>query len=249
VPPNPSSFATGKALGTTVAHVTSTPWPNPSFDCPNMNSLPTRISCFNFPESVNTLLELSQASPLKFPCPRSTETCPVYWVVSTLKNAAPLHFPNSNPLPPPSCQKETLEYITRPLWNLVPSSASQKIPTAPPAPYDVFAPHTPAYQRQQKLAPPLLNCASIFILLGAEKRYGSPTNTLPIAGVASICFPLPPLDLTTHPRSERFSTPTPATKFLPQSSLPKILQRVLKDRGTHPNNSPPPPCPPPTVRL
>ena len=235
-------------MGTTVAHATSTPWPKPSFDCPNMNYPPTQISCSNFQESANILLERSQASPLKSQCPPSTGTWPVYWVVSTPKNAAPLPQPNSNSLPPQSCQKGTLEYITRLSWNLVPSSASQKIRTAPPAPCVVFAPHTPAYRPQQKLAPLPRNCASIFILSGAEKRYGSPTNTLRIAGVASICFLRPPLNLSTHHRSERLSTPTPATKFLPQSSLPKIPPRVLKDRGTHPNNSPPPPCPPPTVR-
>jgi hypothetical protein len=151
-------------------------------------------------------------------------------------------------LPPQSSPKGTLEYITRLLWNSVPSSASQKIPAALPAPYDVFALHAPAYQPQQKLVLLPLNCASIFILSGEAKKYGSPTNTLRIAGVASICYLLPPLDLTTPLRSERLSTPTPATKFLPQSSLPKIPPRVLKDRGTPRNNSPPPPCPPPTER-
>jgi len=185
---------------------------------------------------------------LKSPCPPSTETWPVYWVVSTLKNAAPLHLPNSNPFPPQSCLEGTLESIIRLSWNLVPSSAYPKIPTAPLAPCVVFAPHAPAYQPQQKLVLPLLNCANIFISSDEAKKYGLPTNTLPIAGVASTCFPLPPLDLTTHPQLERLSTPTPAIKFLPQSSLPKIPPRVLKDRGTPPNNSPPPPCPHPTER-
>ena len=213
-----------------------------------MNSPPTQISCSNFQESVNILLELSQASPLKSPCPPSTETWLVYWAVSTPKNAAPLLLPNSNPLPPQSSPKGTLEYTTRLLWNSVPSSASQKIRTAPPALCDVFAPHALAYQHQQKLVLPRLNCANIFISSGAGKKYGLPTNTPPIAGVASTCFPLLPLDLTTHPQSERLSTPTHATKFVPQSVLLKIPQRVFKDRGTPPSNLPPPPCPPPTER-
>lgn len=235
-------------MGTTVAHVTSTPWPKPSFDFPIMNSLPTQISCSNFQESANILLEPSQASPLKFPCPPTTGTWPACWDACTPKNAAPLHLPNSNPLPPQSSPKGTLEYITRLLWNSVPSSASPKIRTAPPARCDVFAPHAPVYQPQQKLVLPPLNCTNIFISSGEAKKYGLPTNTLRTAGVASTCFLLPPLDLTTHPQSERLSTPTPAIKFLPQSSSPKIPPRVFKDRGTHPNNSPPPPCQPPTER-